>query len=132
MQQIRYLNMFTKVTQVSTSSCFMYNNAVYFSIPRHNLSKAVGENGKNVRRMSEILGKRVRIVSTPNGIQDAKRFIESIISPLRFNDLEVKDNEIIITAGSQSKAALIGRFKRRLEELQDITKEYFGRDVRIV
>lgn len=132
MQQMRYLNMFTKVTQVPTSSCFMYNNTIFFSIPRHQVSRAVGENGRNIKRLSEIFGKRVRVVSKPEGVADSKKFIESIVNPLRFKELEVRNNEIVITAGSQSKAALIGRFKRRLEELQDISKEYFGMDVKII
>ncbi|MBI2044076.1 KH domain-containing protein [Candidatus Pacearchaeota archaeon] len=132
MQQMRYLNMFSKVTQVPTSSCFVYNNTIFFSVSKNQISKAIGENGRNIKRMSEIFGKRVRVVSKPEGVSDSKKFIESIVNPLRFKELEVRDNEIVITAGSQSKAALIGRFKRRLEELQDISKEYFGMDVKII
>ena len=124
--------MFTKVTQVQTSSCFNYNNTIFFSVPRNQLSRAVGENGRNIKQLSEIFGKRVRVVSKPEGVGDSKRFIEAIVNPLRFKELQVNGNEIIITAGSQSKAALIGRFKRRLEELQDISKEYFGMDVKII
>ena len=124
--------MFTKVTQVSTTSCFMYNGVIYFAVPKALVSRAIGENGRNIRRLSEIIGKRARVVAKPESVLDAKRFVESIVNPLRFNDLQIVNNEIIITAGSQSKAALIGRFKRRLEELQDITKEYFGMDVKII
>ena len=55
-----------------------------------------------------------------------------IVSPVTFKDLEIKDNEIILTAGSYSKAMLIGRNKRRLHELQKITRDYFGKDLSIV
>jgi len=51
---------------------------------------------------------------------------------VKFNDLEVTDNEIILTAGSHSKAALIGRNKRRMIEMQGIVKDFFSKEFRIV
>ena len=54
-----------------------------------------------------------------------------MISPVGFKDFEMNGREIIITAGSQNKAALIGRNKRRLYELQKITKDFFGKELRI-
>ena len=45
---------------------------------------------------------------------------------------EIKDNEAVINANTQSKAALIGKNKVRLEEMQNILEQYFGiRKVRI-
>jgi transcription antitermination factor NusA-like protein len=96
------------------------------------ISKAIGENARNIKKISEILGKRVKVIPTPNGIHDIKKFIENIVSPVTFKDLEVVENEIILTAGSQSKAALIGRNKRRLFELQKILHDYFGKEFKIV
>ena len=132
MQDIRYLNLFGKITRITTRFCFGYNNQIVFCVPKKLVSRAIGENGKNIKRINEILGKRAKVVSKPEGVHDIRRFIEDIVSPVTFKDLEVKDNEIILTAGSQSKAALIGRNKRRLLELQKISKDYFGKELRIV
>jgi len=132
MQDMRYLNLFGKITRVSTRFCFKYNENIIFCVPKMFVSKAVGEGGKNVKQMSMILRKRIKIIPRPRGIQDVKPFIEAIVKPVTFKDLEVKDNEIILTAGSQSKAALIGRNKRRLLEMQKIVKDFFGKEFRIV
>lgn len=132
MQDMRYLNLFGKVTRVNTRFCFKYNENIVFCVPRGFISKAVGEGGKNIRRISEILRKRIKVVPKPRGIQDAKPFIEAIVKPVTFKDLEVKDDEIILTAGNQSKAALIGRNKRRLLEMQNIVRDFFGKGFRIV
>ena len=67
----------------------------------------------------------------PESIRDAKKFIGTVISPTEFKDLEFNNNEIIINAGSQNKAALIGREKRRLYELQKIARDFFGKDLKI-
>ena len=132
MQDMRYLNLFGKITYVSTRFCFSYNNQIIFCVPKNLISKAIGENGRNVKKISEILGKRVKVVFEPKGVHDIRRFVEAIVSPVIFKDLEVAENEIILTAGSQSKAALIGRNKRRLLELQKILKDYFEKEFRIV
>ena len=132
MQDMRYLNLFGKITQISTRFCFSYNNQIIFCVPKNLISKAIGENGRNVKKINEILGKRVKVIPKPKGVYDIRKFVENIVSPVKFNDLEVAENEIILTAGNQSKAALIGRNKRRLFELQKISKDYFEKELRIV
>ena len=72
MQDLRYLNLFGKITRINTKYCFEYNNAIYFCVPRNLIRKAVGPEGKNIRKLSEIIRKRVRVVAIPRGIEDAK------------------------------------------------------------
>lgn len=133
MQGMRYLNLFDKVTQISTRYCFKYNDGIIFCVPKNDISKAVGRDGKNVRRLGEILRKRVKIIAFPRGTQDAKIFIEAIVSPVQFKDVQITGDEIVINSGgTQNKAALIGRNKRRMEEMQAIVKNYFKRNLRIL
>jgi hypothetical protein len=82
--------------------------------------------------MSEILRKRIKVIPLPRNIGDARTFIEAVVSPVTFKGVEISPTEIILTAGMQSKAALIGRNKRRLMEMQEIVKDFFQRDFRIV
>jgi transcription antitermination factor NusA-like protein len=132
MQDMRYLNLFGRITKVSTRFCFKYNENIIFCVPRPLISKAVGEGGKNIRHINEILKKRIKVIPRPQGIHDAKQFIGEIVKPVSFKDLEIKNNEMILTAGSQSKAALIGRNKRRFLEMQKIVKDFFGKEFKIV
>ncbi len=132
MQDIRYLNLFRKITGVSTRYVLKYNEGLIFCVPKSLLSKAIGENAKNLKKMNEILRKRIKVIPIPRGIHHAKDFIEAIVSPVQFKNLEVKDDEIILTAGKQSKAALLGRDKRRLHEMQKIVKNFFKKDFKIV
>jgi hypothetical protein len=132
MRDLRYLNLFEKITGVRTRYCFEYNNAILFSVPGILISKCLGPDARNIHKMSEILRKRIKVVPLPRNIGDARAFIESIVSPVTFKGLDISPNEIILTAGIQSKAALIGRNKRRLIEMQKIVKDFFQRDFRIV
>ncbi|MFH1586116.1 MAG: hypothetical protein ABIB79_05095 [archaeon] len=132
MQDLRYINLFGSTTRISTRFCFKYNETIFFCVPKHLVSKAIGEGGRNIKKMNEILKRKIKVIPIPNGIQHARHFIEAVVSPVTFKDLGITDDEIILTAGSHSKAALIGRNKRRLLEMQTIVKDFFGKEFRIV
>ncbi len=130
MQDMRYLNLFEKISKVRTRHCLKYNNALVFCVPEHLMAKAIGEKGKNVRKLQGILNKNVKVVSLPEGVGDAEEFIESIVNPITFRNLDVNEDEIVVSAG-RNKAALIGRDKRRLHEMQKIIKNFFDKDYKI-
>jgi len=81
--------------------------------------------------MSEIFRKRVKIVAIPKDISEAKTFIESVVEPVQVKEMEINENEIVVGGNVQTKAALIGRNKRRLLEMQEIIKGFFKRNFRV-
>ena len=126
MQFIRYANLFSRVTNIRTNHCFEYNNALVFAVPRKLVSRAIGPNNENLKRLNQVLGKKIKIVSIPNGREDIENFVSVITYPVKFKTIEIKDNDAVINASSQSKAALIGRNKCRLNEMQKVLSQYFG------
>ena len=133
MQAMRYINLLDKFSRVRTRQCFTHNNTVFFAVDPALVSKAIGPAAENIRRIQEQIGKKVKIIREPNGIQNCKRFIEEIVAPVRTKSVEIKDGCIFITAGNnQNKAALIGRDKRRYEELKRIVSDVYGLDLRIL
>ena len=133
MKFIRYLNLFEKITKTRAEHCFLYNSRLVFLVPRQLILNAIRKSGKNTEKLSEILEKKVKIVPVPYGKEDIKKFIIAIVYPVKFKSLELSEEHIIINAGGiQNKVALIGRNKGRLNELQEILKQYFNiKEVRI-
>src|SRR3989344_7073566 len=97
MQTMRYINLLDRASKVKTRRCFIYNNAIIFAVPQMLMSKAIGPNASNVKKIQEMLGRKVRIITEPLGIQNLHTFVEDIVSPVRFKSIEVKDNSIILT-----------------------------------
>ncbi|MFA7708050.1 MAG: hypothetical protein WCX73_03810 [Candidatus Pacearchaeota archaeon] len=126
MQFIRYANLFGKVTRIRTNHCFEYNNMIVFAVPRTFVREAIGINNNNLKKLSEVLRKKVKIVAIPNGKDDIENFISVIVSPIKFKSVDVKESDAIINANPQSKASLIGRNKVRLNEMENILEQYFG------
>lgn len=132
LQMIRYINLLDNASRVKTTKCFVYNNTIFFAVPKQLMSKAIGPNAVNVRNIQDKLDKKVKIISEAQSVDDAEKFISDIIAPVRFVSLEIIDKVITINAGSQSKAAMIGRNRRREAELQQIVKDTFGMDLKII
>jgi len=126
MRFIRYANLFNKITKIRTKHCFEYNNTIIFAVPRRFVMQAIGRNNSNLERLNNITNKKIKIVAIPNGREDIGNFVSIITRPVKFKGIEIRDNEAIITAGSQSKASLIGKGKSRLEEMENILGQYFG------
>lgn len=132
MQGLRHLSLFRKITKLETRYCFFYNEILMFCVPRQDIPQALGRNGENLKKMSDILKRRVRVIPIPNGVENAKQFIQSVIAPVTFKEMEITPEEIIVNAGSENKAALLGRNKRRLNEMKTIVKDFFKVDYKII
>ena len=126
MQFIRYANLFSKITRIRTNHCFEYNNMIVFAVPRKFVGMAIGPDNSNLRRLSEILKKKIKIVAIPNGKEDIENFVSVIVSPVKFKAIEIKNDIVTINAAIQSRASLIGRNKVKLNEMQNILGQYFG------
>ena len=133
MKTMRYINLLDKISHVKTSKCFIHNGSIFFAVNKNDVSRAIGPGAINVKKMQEKTGKKVRIIKEVEDTLYIKSFIEDIVSPVKIKSAEIKEGSIFITAGSsQTKAALIGRNKRRLEELNEIMKNFFSLDVKII
>ncbi|MEK6885991.1 MAG: hypothetical protein AABX17_03430 [Nanoarchaeota archaeon] len=133
MQFIRYMNLFSRVTRIDPKHCFAYNNGLLFVVPAGAVQMAIGRDNSNLKKLSNILGKRIRIVAQPSGVKEMAKFIAVIVAPIKFERAEVvenpetKDKEIVITTSDrEAKAMLIGRGRIRETELKDILEQYFG------
>ncbi len=128
MQLMRYINLFARTTGVQTMRVFVYNNQIIFAVPRMKVSLAIGKGAVNVRRLNEILRRKIRVVAMPSvdSVDGIGKFVKDVVAPIEFNKIDVKDDSVVITAGLQSKAALIGRGRQREKELSEVLKNFFG------
>ncbi len=128
MQLMRYINLFSRTTKVSTTKVFYYNNGIIFAVPKNKVSLAIGKGACNIKKMSETLRKKIRVVAMPavDDIEGIKKFIGDVVAPIEFVGIEIKGGSVVVNAGRQSKAALIGRNRVREKELADVMKDFFS------
>ena len=128
MQLMRYINLFARTTKVATTKVFVYNNQIIFAVPKMKMSTAIGKGACNIKKMSETLRRKIRVIVMPSvdDVEGIKKFVEDVVAPVEFNGVELKGGSLVVNAGRQSKAALIGRNRQREKELGDVLKDFFG------
>ncbi len=131
MQVMRYINLFGRISRVSTTNCFVYNNTIYFAVPKNQVMFAVGRNGENVKQLSEVLRRKIRIVAEPNEggdrIHALKKFIEEVVAPVEFTSLDLNNDGVLVLSGErEAKAMLIGRDRSKEKELAEVLERNFG------
>jgi len=132
MQFIRYINLFGKITGVTPKYCFNYNNMIVFIVPGFAVERAIGRDNSNLKKLSSILEKRIRVLAQPGNLGDLQRFISVLVAPAQFEKVDViegatGEKEVVITSGGrENKAMLIGRGHLREQELKEILEENFG------
>lgn len=128
MQMMRHINLFARTTKVATTKVFTYNNQIVFAVPKAKVSLAIGKGACNIKKMSETLRKKIKVVTMPavDDEEGIKKFIADVVAPVEFIGVELKGGSAIVNAGRQSKAALIGRNRQREKELADVLKSFFS------
>lgn len=128
MQMMRYINLFSKVSKVNTMHCFIYSGQIIFAVPKSKVSIAIGKDAVNIKKLRDILGRKIKVVSMPDkeNKEEIASFVGEVVSPTEFNKIEVNESSLTITAGRQNKAALIGRNRVREKELSNILRDQFG------
>ena len=86
MQLMRYINLFARTTRVPTTKCFVYNNQIVFAVPRAKVSLAIGKGAVNVKKLSAILRKKIKVVAMPSVDSDEGigKFVGDVVDPVEF------------------------------------------------
>lgn len=127
---IGYINAFENLTKVGIKDCFIDKNEnIVFIVNFGDAGKAIGRAGANIKRLSNMLKKKIRVIEFNN---DPAKFITNAIHPLRVQEIKVEGRIITLKAESmQEKAKLIGRDRQNLKALQELISKYFDYEIKI-
>jgi NusA-like KH domain protein len=120
---IGYINVFERLTCVPVKDCFLEDNSLVFLIPHGNIQRALGPKGSNIRKLSSLFKKKLKII----GYSDIpEKFVSNLIYPVKAKEIKLVDNEIVITTFNvRDKGQIFGRDKTNLKRIQSIVSKYF-------
>nr|MBA4405197.1 NusA-like transcription termination signal-binding factor [Nanoarchaeum sp.] len=123
LELIQYINHFEKITGTRVKDCFYEEEKLIFIVNPGQASKAVGKNGINAKKFSFQTNKRIKITEFN---EDPIRFINSLISPIKVENITLEEKVVKIKASStKDKGLLIGRNSKNLENLKKVVQKYF-------
>jgi NusA-like KH domain protein len=129
MEVIGYINLFEKVTRSHVKDCFFSEGKLVFIVQPGQLRFALGKQGANVKRVSSLLKKDIRVYEfNPS----PEKFVANLMYPIRPKEVVREDEEVVIRANDvREKGQIFGRDKVRLKRMQEIVSKYFPVKIRV-
>ncbi len=126
-----YINLFETITKVNVKDAYIKENTIVFIVEENGLRRALGNNGCNVKKLVELIKKKVKLIEFNSKVE---KFIKNFIYPIQTESIEKEDEIVKISVGgAKTKGLLIGRDGRNLKEMKDIISRFFKvKDIVIV
>lgn len=121
---MKLMTLFESTTGAKVKDCIA-NERLVFVIEENEMGRAIGKNGANIKRMENLLKKKIKLIEFSS---DITQFVKNIIYPVDAG-ITNEDNVIKIHGKDSSmRAMLIGRERQNINHVSGIVKRYF--DVR--
>lgn len=132
-EELRYMALLNDVTGVQAKDCIIDNgvSSIIFIVPPGQAGLAVGTKGKNVKRLSKILGRRIEVVEWASTLED---FVKNIFLParvlkIRLNKMPDGKKVLYVRVDPEDRGIAIGKGGRNVAKARAILKRYYNIDV---
>lgn len=120
---IQTISLFERITRARVKDCIDQSNSFVFIVYPGEMAKAIGPQGKNVKKLEQMLKKKIRIMEYND---ELLTFVKNVISPLKAEGIIEEEGIVTITpTDSRSRGLLIGREAVHLRAFEAIVKRYF-------
>ncbi len=126
---IGYINLFENLTRARVKDCYQGNEALIFIVQEGEAGKAIGKGGENIKRLNQLLKKRIKVVEFSD---DPIKFVSNLILPIKA-EVRFEDEKtiIIVGKGAKFKQAVLGPERKNLKEIQTIVSNYFDMEIKV-
>jgi len=129
---MKTMSVFETVTMTTLKDCFVDNNGLLiFVVNPTMISKAIGRNGQNVKKLERMLNRKIKIVEFNPSLT---QFVRNLVYPLNVKDVEEEEGVVkIIGPDTRTKGLLIGKNSQNIKNYTQIVKRYFDiKDMKVV
>lgn len=126
---MKLMALFESMTGAKVKDCIA-NEKLIFVMEENEMGKAIGRNGVNIKRMENMLKKKIKLVEFSS---DVLQFVKNMIYPIEVSGIMQEDDIIKIHGRDTStKAMIIGRERQNIIHLSNIVKRYFNiREIKV-
>lgn len=124
---MKYMALFEAHTKTKLKDAFEDSNKfLHFIVSPGMLHKAVGKQGANVKKLTEQLNRKIKIVEFDS---ERETFIKRLLFPLKLKSI-TSEGDIVTVKGvdTETNSRIIGRRASNLRNFEEIVKRYFPLD----
>ncbi len=130
MRTMGYITLFEKLTKTESLDFLENKGQLIFFVKENNAKKAAGKLGSNLKRLSNLLKKKIKILELS---EDPKKFVEGLIFPLEPSLIELKEGKIILSfRTTEERARIIGRNGSNLEFLSKLVENHHKLKLKVI
>ncbi len=119
-QNIRDIAVFERMTKVHVKDCIRDESCVYFMIEKGKSGLAIGRNGANIRSVSNVLGKTVKVFEFAPELQ---AMVKNMIPSAK--GVEVGNDSVTVSIPSSDRSVVIGRSGRNIKVMKEFLNRHF-------
>ena len=120
---MQYISIFESLTAAKVRDCIV-NEQMLFIINENDMGKAIGKQGSNVKRIENLVKKKIRLVEFND---DVVQFVQNLIYPIKAREIKEESGIVSIYCNDvKSKGMLIGRDRHNIKFVNDVVKRHFG------
>lgn len=132
-EDVKAMNLFENFSGIEALDCIKFEGELYFLVSENKAGLAIGKNGRNVKKLYEVLGKKINVLEyCPVLEKFLRRYLNGKITSIEMKSENGKKVAKIL-ADKKDRGKIFGRGKKNLKIIGFIAKRHFNIDeVRVV
>lgn len=128
-EKLRYLALFEELTGVTPKDCIEDEdgNKITFVVGQEEMGRAIGEDGRNIKKVRKKLDKSVHLVEYS---EDPKEFLKNIFSPVEVQEIEFNeegDEKVaFIKVKESEKGRAVGKEGWNIKRARKLSNRHHG------
>lgn len=128
-EKLRYIALFEDTTGVTPRDCVKSEEkgCLTFVVSKDDMGKAIGQKGRNIRKMREEVGRKVEVVEYSDNPEE---FLENIFSPVEVRSvkLEEEGEELVasVEVEETEKGRAVGRDGWNIKRARKLLDRHHG------
>jgi len=128
-KEMSYIALFENITSATVRDCIVDDelNRIILIVKEGDLGVAIGKNGKNIRLLERMTGKKHEIIEHSD---NPAQFIRNALKPARVNEVRITERPdgksiAVVSVNPRDKGVAIGKNGRNAERIRFLAKRYF-------
>jgi len=128
-KEMSYIALFENMTGATARDCIVDDelNRIIMVVKEGDLGVAIGKNGKNIRLLERMTGKKHEIIEHAD---NPAQFIRNALKPAHVNEVRITERPdgksiAVVSVNPRDKGVAIGKNGRNAERIRFLAKRYF-------
>ena len=114
-EAIQAINLFEEETDVEVKDFIQDEDSAYFLVEKGKAGLAIGNNGKNIKKIGNMLGKRIKVFEYED---NGEKLVKNMI--MESNSVQIEGDTAIVDVDNEDRGKIIGSNGSNIEKVRTL------------